>query len=374
MTKEKQSGRRGFLKMGALLGGAMCVPQVFGNMSGGQNKQPVSGASSNHFITKQRTLGTGAAGLTVSAVGLGCMGMSYHRSAHPDKKANVALIRKAVEHGVTFFDTAEVYGPFVNEELVGEALAPFRDEVVVCSKFGFNIVEGDTRELNSRPERIWQMVEASLKRLRTDRIDLLYQHRLDPDVPIEEVAGTVKELIEAGKVKYYGLCEVNADVIRRAHRVHPLTAVQSEYSLMWKQPEKEVLPVLEELGIGFVPYSPLNRAYLSGALNEYTRFDPNNDNRATQAQFQPDAIRANTALVEALNRFGRTRGVTSAQIALAWLMAKKPWIVPIPGTTKLSHLEENLRAADFVLLPEDLQELERAVAGIEIVAPRGRGY
>jgi aryl-alcohol dehydrogenase-like predicted oxidoreductase len=368
--------RRNFLKTGAMVSAAMCLPPALGEgvLSAGENSQNQVGKSSNLLLTQKRTLATGKHSLEVSALGLGCMGMTYHRSAHPDKAANIALIRKAVAYGVTLFDTAEVYGPFNNEELVGEALAPLRNEVIIATKFGFNFENGVSNGLNSRPENIRRVVDESLKRLRTDRIDLLYQHRLDPNVPIEDVAGTVSDLIKQGKVLHYGLCEVNGEIIRRAHAVHPLTAIQSEYSVMWRQPEEGVLSVCEELGIGFVPYSPLNRAYLSGSLNEFTRFDPDNDNRATSPTFTPEALRANLSFVNLLYDFGRTRGVTSAQVALAWVMAQKPFIATIPGTTKLSHLEENLRAMDLKLSPDEVVEISNAASKQNVTGKRNRGY
>jgi aryl-alcohol dehydrogenase-like predicted oxidoreductase len=317
---------------------------------------------------KTRKLGN--SDLEVSAIGLGCMGMSYHRGPAPDRDAMIALIRKAVELGVTFFDTAEVYGPFINEELVGDALVPFRKEVAIATKFGFNVGSGKLTDLNSRPERIRQVADESLKRLKSDRIDLFYQHRPDPNVPIEEVAGTVKDLIRQGKVKHFGLCEAGAQTIRRAHAVQPLAAVQSEYSLMWRQPEEEVLPALEELGIGFVPYSPLGRGYLSGALNEHSRFDSSNDNRATLPRFTPAAMKANLGLVDLLKGFADTKKATPAQIALAWLLARKPWIVPIPGTTRLERLEENLDAVNIQLTPDDLSAIDNASAHIKIEGAR----
>jgi aryl-alcohol dehydrogenase-like predicted oxidoreductase len=300
------------------------------------------------------------------------MGMNYNRGPHPDRKVLIALLHQAVEHGVTLFDTAQVYGPLINEELAGEALYPYRNKVSVTTKFGHSIVDGkyETGKLDSRPENIRRVAEESLKRLRVEVVELFYQHRLDPKVPIEDVAGTVRDLIQQGKVRRFGLCEVGAQTIRRAHAVQPVTAVQSEYHLMWREPEKAIFPVLEELGIGFVPYSPLNRGFLGGAINEYTRFNSGNDNRDTLPRFAPEAIRANLALVEALNAFGRTRGMTSAQVALAWLMAQKPWIVPIPGTTKLAHLEENLRATDLTFTLDELRELDRAVSKIQIVGDR----
>jgi aryl-alcohol dehydrogenase-like predicted oxidoreductase len=320
------------------------------------------------FKMLKRKLGKN--GLEVSALGLGCMGMSYHRGPAPNRNAMIALLRKAVEFGITLFDTAEVYGPFINEELVGEALSPFPKEVAIATKFGFNIENGKSTGLNSRPERIRQVVEESLKRLKRDSIDLFYQHRLDPNVSIEDVAGTVKDLIRQGKVKHFGLCEVSAETIRRAHAVQPLTAVQSEYSLMWREPEEEILPTLEELGIGFVPYSPLGRGYLSGTLNERTKFDASNDNRSELPRFTAEAMKANQILVDLLNESAQRKGVTTSQIALAWVLAQKPWIVPIPGTTNLARLEENLKAADVEFAPEELRDLNHAVSKIKLEGDR----
>jgi len=371
------SDRRGFLKTGALLGTAMCLSTAAEGVLEGQNMPKTNRSSRSKelnlpVITQRRTLGTGKFSMEVSALGLGLMGMSYNRGPHPDRNALIDVIRQAVEHGVTLFDTAQVYGPLINEELAGEALYPYRNKVSVTTKFGHSIVDGKYQvgKLNSRSENIRKVAEESLKRLRVDVIELFYQHRLDPEVPIEDVAGAVKDLIQEGKVKRFGLCEVGAQTIRRAHAVQPVTAVQSEYHLMWREPEKDVLPVLEELGIGFVPYSPLNRGFLGGTLNEYTKFDSGNDNRATLPRFTPEAMRSNMALVEVLNAFGRTRGATSAQVALAWLLTRKPWIVPIPGTTKMAHLEENLRAANLKLTASDMVELEAAVSKIEIVGAR----
>jgi len=312
----------------------------------------------------------GNSGLELSAIGLGCMGMSYHRGPAPDSNAMTALIRKAVELGVTFFDTAEVYGPFINEELVGEALSPFRAEVVIATKFGSKFENGKPIGLDSRPEHIRQVAEESLKRLKSETIDLFYQHRFDPNVPIEDVAGTVKDLIRQGKVKHFGLCEVGAEIIRRAHAVQPVSAVQSEYSLMWRQPEEEVLPALEKLGIGFVPYSPLGRGYLSGALNEDTKFDSGNDNRATLPRFTAEAMKANRILVDLLKELGQRKRATSSQIALAWVLAQKPWIVPIPGTTKLERLEENLRSVELELTPDEWRDLNQAVSKIKLQGDR----
>ena len=306
--------------------------------------------------------------LTVSAIGLGCMGLSHAYGLPTDKAEAIKLLRSAVERGVTFFDTAEVYGPFVNEELVGEALAPFRDQVVIATKFGFrNGNAGDG--LDSRPEHIREVVEQSLKRLKTDRIDLLYQHRIDPNVPIEDVAGTVKDLIHAGKVKHFGLSEADAASIRRAHAVQPVAALQSEYSLWWREPEKLVFPTLEELGIGFVPFSPLGRGFLTGAINEHTKFD-SNDFRNTVPRFSPEARKANQSLVDLLGKLAAKMEATSAQIALAWLLAQKPWIVPIPGTTKLHRLEENIKADDIVLTPANLADINSALSQIAIQGDR----
>jgi aryl-alcohol dehydrogenase-like predicted oxidoreductase len=314
----------------------------------------------------------GKSNLEVSAIGLGCMGMSFNLGPAMDKKDGISLIRAAVERGVTFFDTAEVYGPFTNEELVGEALAPFRDKVVIATKFGWEANPADGgkwNSLNSRPEHIKKVAEASLKRLKVDAIDLFYQHRVDLNVPIEEVAGAVKQLIQQGKVKHFGLSEAGAQTIRRAHAVQPVTALQSEYSLWWRQPEELVLPTLEELGIGFVPFGPLGKGFLTGKINEDTKFD-NTDFRNTIPRFNPENRKANQALVDLLSKFAEKRKVTPAQLALAWLLAKKPWIVPIPGTTKLHRLEENLGAANVDLTPEDLRAIESASSNIRIEGAR----
>jgi aryl-alcohol dehydrogenase-like predicted oxidoreductase len=317
-----------------------------------------------------RSLGTGKHSLTVSGLGLGCMGMSYHRGPAPDRKEMIALIREAVELGVTFFDTAEVYGPYINEELVGEALYPFRKEVVIATKFGFNIQNGSMAGLNGRPEHIRNVAEESLKRLRIETIELFYQHRVDPSVPIEDVAGLLKDLIQEGKVKNFGLCEVDVETIRRAHAVQPLSAIQSEYSVMWRTPEDEILPVCQELGIGFVPYSPLGRGYLTGTMSEQTKFIAANDNRADLPRFTPEAMKANKGIVDVLNEFGHARGLTSLQVALVWLLAKKPWIVPIPGTTKIAHLKEYLEAANFQFTSDDLHSLDNAISKIMILGDR----
>lgn len=317
---------------------------------------------------QKRKLGNSA--LEVSALGLGCMGMSYAYGPAPDKKEMISLIRAAVERGINFFDTAEVYGPFINEELVGEALAPLRNEVVIATKFGFKpAADGKWSGLDSRPAHIKEVVDASLKRLKTDVIDLLYQHRVDPDIPIEEVAGTVKDLIQQGKVKYFGLSEAGADTIRKAHAVQPVTALQSEYSLWWRTPEENIIPTLEELGIGFVPFSPLGRGFLTGKIDENTTFD-SADFRNTLPRFSPEARKANQALIELIGIIAKSKSATPAQIALAWLLAQKPWIVPIPGTTKLSRLEENIGAVSIELTPEDLQEINNAASRITIQGNR----
>ena len=318
----------------------------------------------------------GKSNLEVSALGLGCMGMSFSYGPPADKQEMIALIRAAVERGVTFFDTAEVYGPFTNEELVGEALAPFRGQVVIATKFGFDLdpkfdprgMQGPPR-LDSRPEHIKQVADWSLKRLRVDAIDLFYQHRVDPNVPIEDVAGAVKELIRQGKVKHFGLSEAGAKTIRRAHAVQPVTTLQSEYSLWWRQPEEAVLPTLEELGIGFVPYSPLGKGFLTGKIDESTQF-ASTDLRNRIPRFTPDARKANQALVDLLGEVGRRKHATPAQIALAWLLAQKPWIVPIPGTTKLSRLEENIGAAEIQLTADDLGEIDNAASKITVHGAR----
>ncbi|MEX3635712.1 aldo/keto reductase [Paraburkholderia sp. BR14320] len=310
----------------------------------------------------------GKSGLEVSALGLGCMGLSFGYGPATEKAAGIELIRAAFEQGVTFFDTAEVYGPFVNEELVGEAVAPFRDQVVIATKFGFQ--DGDTKKpLNSRPETIRAVAEAALKRLKTDRIDLFYQHRVDPNVPIEDVAGAVKELIAAGKVGHFGLSEAGVESIRRAHAVQPVAALQSEYSLWWREPEASLLPTLEELGIGFVPFSPLGKGFLTGAIDERTTFDKS-DFRNIAPRFSEENRKANAVLVDVLGRIADGKATTRAQIALAWLLAQKPWIVPIPGTTKLPRLAENLGAASVVLTPADLADIEAALEQIKVAGER----
>lgn len=359
--------RRGFLKVGATLGATILVVPTF---SGTHS----SNAKKNNSVpyNKHRTLGTSKHSLKVSALGFGCMGMSYHRSFIPDRKAMITLLRKAHDLGINFYDTAEAYGPLVNEELVGEAVAPFRKDIIIATKFGFK--EGRPGlGLDSRPERIRQVVEHSLKSLRTDYIDLLYQHRVDPNVPMEEVAGTVKDLIKEGKVKNFGMSETNGENIRKAHAVQPITALQSEYSLMTRQPETDVIKVCEELGIGFVPYSPLSRGMLSGYLNERTKYNASNDNRPSLPRYQKEALIANWPLIETLKEFGDHRGLTVAQVALAWLLAQQSFIVPIPGTTKLAHLQENLLAVDYEFVSDELQKLTTDINKIKIVGERYTG-
>jgi aryl-alcohol dehydrogenase-like predicted oxidoreductase len=314
----------------------------------------------------------GKSNLEVSAIGLGCMGLSDGYGPAVDTQHGISLIRAAVERGVTFFDTAEVYGPFTNEELVGEAVAPFRRQVVIASKFGWKIepkAERGSAGLDSRPEHIKEVAEASLKRLKTDVIDLFYQHRVDPNVPIEDTAGAVKDLIQQGKVKHFGLCEAGLQTVRRAHKVQPVAALQSEYSLWWRRPEEKILPTLDELGIGFVPYSPLGKGFLTGSINENTTFD-RSDFRNLLPRFTPEARKANQALVELLGKIAQRKNATPAQLALAWLLAQKPWIVPIPGTTKLSRLEENIGAEAIQLTPDDVREIERAASKITVQGAR----
>ena len=318
--------------------------------------------------TKIQKRKLGNTGLEVSALGLGCMGLSFGYGPETTKADAIKLMRRAFELGVTFFDTAEAYGPFKNEELLGEGLQPFRDQIVIATKFGFE--NGDSKVgMNSKPENIRNVAEAALKRLRTDRIDLFYQHRVDPNVPIEDVAGTVKQLIKEGKVKHFGLSEAGVQTIRRAHAVQPLAALQSEYSLWWREPEKEILPTLEELGIGFVPFSPLGKGFLTGAINENTKFD-STDFRNVVPRFAPENRKANQVVVDLLHQFAKMKNATPAQIALAWVLAQKPWIVPIPGTTKLNRLEENVQAAAIELTTDDLQEIENAASNIAVQGAR----
>jgi len=311
----------------------------------------------------------GKSGLEVSAIGLGCMGMSFGYGTIADKQEMIRLIHRAVEQGVTFFDTAEVYGPYINEELVGEALAPFRKDVIIATKFGFNIQDGKQAGLNSKPAHIKEVAEASLKRLNVDIIDLFYQHRVDPDVPIEDVAGAVRELIQEGKVKHFGLSEAGANTIRKAHAVQPVTALQSEYSLWTRTPEQEIIPTLEELGIGFVPFSPLGKGFLTGKMDERTTFS-DTDFRRILPRFTPEALKANQSMVDLLGEMAKSKNATPAQIALVWLLAQKPWIVPIPGTTKIHRLEENNGAAAIELSAADLQQIEEAAAKITVLGTR----
>lgn len=380
MKEENRTGtisRRSFFKRAAAVGAALALPSGIERVWAGESPavdkpqadQPVGEAAT---IATRRVLGSGAAALEVSALGFGVMGMTYNRSQHPGKRECMALLHEAVERGVTLFDTAIIYGPLTNERLAGEALAAFRDRICVTTKFGHEVIDGKaTGRQDSRPATIRRYCEESLRRLRIDCIPLFYQHRFDPQVPIEEVAGTLGDLIREGKVRCWGLCEVSAETIRKAHAVQPLTAIQSEYHLMHRAVEENgVLDTCRELGIGFVPYSPLNRGFLGGCINEYTAFDPNNDNRPTLPRFQPEAIRANLRIVNVLQEFGRTRGMTSAQVALGWLLQKAPWIVPISGITKLSHLEENLRTLSFELPAADWRALEAAVAEIPVVGDR----
>jgi aryl-alcohol dehydrogenase-like predicted oxidoreductase len=318
-------------------------------------------------IMQKRKLGN--SGLEVSAIGLGCMGMSFAFPPYPEKKDMIALLQQAYENGVTFFDTAEMYGPYTNEELLGEALAPIRSEVVIATKFGFNIVDGKMSGVNSHPDNIRKVAEESLKRLRTDTIDLFYQHRVDPKIPIEDVAGTVKELIKEGKVKHFGMSEAGAKTIRRAHVVQPLAALQSEYSLWTRNPEEEIIPLLEELGIGFVPFSPLGKGFLTGKMDADTKF-ASNDFRSLLPRFTPDALKANQTLTDLLGKIAATKNGTTAQIALAWLLAQKPWIVPIPGTTKLHRLHENIGAASVELTNEELKDIADSLEKIKVIGNR----
>lgn len=363
--------RRDFLKLGMLAGSSLVMSTSFGMTSINTNSKETP---KKNYITKAtptRFLGSGKNKIEVSAIGLGCMGMSFNRSFIPNKKPMIALIRKAYENGITFFDTAEAYGPYTNEPLVGEAIKPFRKKITLCTKFGFDIQNGKmTGGLNSHPQHIRNVVEQSLKRLNTDVIDLLYQHRVDPKIPIEEVAGTVKDLIKEGKVKHFGLSEAGVDTIRKAHAIQPITALQSEFSLLTREPLQDVIPLCETLGIGFVPYSPLSRAYLAGTLNERTKYIASNDNRPSLPRYQPEAIIANWGIIDVLTEFGNQRGFTAAQVALAWLLAQKPSIVPIPGTTKQAHLIENLQSASIVFSTQEVSQLTEAITKIKIQGER----
>lgn len=372
--------RRGFLKRTVLAGAAICMAPAFDKITAAERAiASKSSIPANTIpngmaaVRTQRTLGSGDAAFRVSAMGFGCMGLNHHRSQSPDEAACIRLVHEAIERGVTLFDTAESYGYHKNEILTGKALKGYTDRVLVSSKFGHKFVNGVQvkTEEDSTPANIRRVCENSLRNLGVETLGMFYQHRSDPNTPVEVVAETCAELIKEGKILHWGMCEVNTDTIRRAHRICPVTAIQSEYHFMHRTVEENgVLALCEELGIGFVPYSPLNRGFLTGAINEYTQFDTSNDNRQTLPRFQPDAIRANMRIVEVLNAFGRPRGITPAQVALAWLMNKHPFIVPIPGTTKLSHLEENLRAVDIQFTADEMHEIENAVAIIPVVGNR----
>ena len=369
--------RRGFLKTLGLTMGAMALETTYNKVQAANNNN-----NNNNIVERNnkpsagglpvRTLGSGNTAFDVSALGFGVMGMTYNRSQHPDKKQCIRLLHEAVDRGITLFDTAIIYGPLTNELLAGEALSEFHGKINVTTKFGHEVVNGKgTGRQDSSPATVRRYCEESLRRLKTDCIPMFYQHRFDPNTPIEDVAGTINDLMKEGKILHWGMCEVSPETIRKAHAVCPLTAIQSEYHLMHRLVEDNgVLDTCKELGIGFVPYSPLNRGFLGGCINEYTVFDRNNDNRHTLPRFQPEAMRANTRIVNVLQNFGRERGMTSSQVALGWLLQKEPFIVPIPGTTKLSHLEENLRTLVFDVSPEEWKELELSVAQIPVVGDR----
>lgn len=377
-TKDNNLSRRGFLQRLGLAGAAVCLTPAYEKISAAE--RVLAGNSTSSLtpsniaaVMGRRTLGSGDAAFTISSMGYGCMGLNHHRSQSPDEAACIRLVHEAIDRGVTLFDTAESYGYHKNEILTGKALKGYTDRVYVSSKFGHKFVNGVQikTEEDSSPANIRRVCENSLRNLGVEALGMFYQHRSDPNTPIEVVAETCSELIKEGKILHWGLCEVNVDTIRRAHAVCPVTAIQSEYHLMHRAVEDNgVLDLCAELGIGFVPYSPINRGFLGGCINEYTVFDTTNDNRQTLPRFQPEAIRANMRIVEVLNAFGRTRGLTSAQVALAWLMNKAPFIVPIPGTTKLSHLEENLRASVIHFTPKEMSELEAAVSAIPVVGDR----
>lgn len=367
----KNQTRRTFLKSGSVLSASVLASSMMSIIPASASS-PTDAAQKNAKV-KERTLGTGKHSLRINhGMGLGCMGMSWNRSFVPDRNNSIAVIRKAYDMGVNFFDTAEAYGPHTNEVLVGEAIKSFRKNIILCSKFGFEIQNGKfiPGAFNSKPQHIREVVEASLKRLHTDHIDLLYQHRVDPAVPIEEVAGTVKDLIKEGKVLHFGLSEAGVENIRKAHAVQPLTALQTELSLMTRDPLGEIFSVCEELGIGFVPYSPLSRALLTGFINERTKYNPNNDNRPGLPRYQEAAIKANWGIIEFLTDFGNQRGLTPAQVSLAWLLSLKPWVVPIPGTTKLAHLQENLWSASIELTVEELSQINTFISNFKITGDR----
>lgn len=374
MTEKETNkfNRRTFIKTTALAGALVGLAPML-------NITEAKDFDSKKKDVSRRTLGRGKAKMQVSTIGFGCMGLNYHRGPFPDKKFCINLLHEAVDNGYTLFDTAESYGPFINEELVGEGLSKIHKsgKIAITTKFGhdYDYTTGKpTGKQNSRPEHIRYVVENSLRRLKIDYIDMLYQHRGDKNTPIEDVVGTIKELIDEGKIKHYGLCEVNPDTIKKAHGIYPITAIQSEYHLMFRNVEKEILPLCETLGIGFVPYSPINRGLLGGQLNEYTNFNNVTDNRKDLPRFQPEALRQNMKFVETVIEFGRTRGMTPAQVALAWLISKKPFIVPIPGTTKPAHMAENLHTTDFVLDKSDIEELETKLVQIPIVGDRYPAY
>lgn len=370
--ENKAFSRRGFLKTLGLAGTAMAITPALNKVKAATATVERNTHDTGTPTLPVRTLGTGDAAFEVSALGFGVMGMTYNRSQHPGKKACIRLLHEAVDKGITLFDTAIIYGPLTNENLAGEALSEFKGRINVTTKFGHEVIDGKaTGRQDSRPATIRRYCEDSLRRLHLDCIPMFYQHRFDPNTPIEDVAGTISDLIKEGKVLHWGMCEVSPTTIRKANAVQPLTAIQSEYHLMHRLVEENgVLDTCRELGIGFVPYSPLNRGFLGGCINEYTVFDRNNDNRHTLPRFQPDTIRANTRIVNMLQDFGRTRGMTSSQVALGWLLQKAPWIVPIPGTTKLSHLEENIRAINFEVSPEEWKELETSVTAIPVMGDR----
>lgn len=375
MSRDKSISRRGFLKAAGAIGAALSVSPLVNKVNAAESVltgRTAASNSDNGTTIAHRTLGSGSAALEVSAIGFGCMGMNYNRSQSPDRKECIRIIHEAVDRGVTLFDTAIIYGPLRNELLAGEALAPYKDRVALTTKFGHEVVDGKaTGRQDSSRATVRRYCEESLRRLRLDAIPLFYQHRYDPATPIEEVAETIGELIREGKVLRWGLCEVSAATIRKAHAICPLTAIQSEYHLMHRLVEENgVLDTCRELRIGFVPYSPLNRGFLGGCINEYTAFDTTNDNRHTLPRFQPEAIRANTRIVNALQQFGRTRGMTSSQGALGWLLHQAPWIVPIPGTTKESHLMENLHTLSFDISDEEWNELTAAVTAIPVTGDR----
>lgn len=371
---DKNISRRGFIKTATAMGAALALEPMMEKVEAANISVPKGRYSvpTSHKGMQYRTLGHGTTAMTVSALGFGCMGMTYNRSQHPDKEQMTRLLHEAVDRGITIFDTAIIYGPLHNEEFVGEALTPYKNKVYITTKFGHEVIDGKaTGRQTSRPDVVRQYCEDSLRRLRIDSIPMFYQHRFDRDTPIEEVADCIRDLIREGKVQRWGMCEVSADIIRRAHNVCPLTAIQSELHLMHRLVERnDVLNTCRELGIGFVPYSPINRGFLGGCINEFTQFDINNDNRHTLPRFQPEALRQNTRIVNVLQTFGRTRGMTSAQVAIGWLLHKAPFIVPIPGTTKTAHFEENLHTLDFSLNDSEWAELEKQLSVIPVVGDR----